>query len=929
MMIFDPRAWCRTGAYCVLLLALAALGCGERELSLAEQLAEIDKNWQAGNVSAALITLKNAVRVQPDDAALRRRLAEFYIRLGNPEAAQAEIEKASKSGLDARSVELLNIRLALLRNQADVALAKFETEATIAADPTLKALHAEILGVAGKLDAAQALYAEALNDLQPPAAAYQGMARILVVRDDLKPARDLLNKAIAADSANWNNYMFDADLREREKDIDGARKSLHKAAQLNPFVIFPALAEVRLDLTQDKFDDAKQVLASLEKRAGKDPSVAYYRGMTAYAAGDFAVAEDSFRQVLSFAPNHPQSQLYMGYLLYRKGSLEQAENFLSVYHQLVPSFEPAQKVLASIQLKRLKPAEALQTLGELGADSDAELLGLRASALFAMGKAEAGLQSLQAAAQRSPQDQSIKTALAFATARIGKVDDAIAMLAPDAPLDKQLTQKDTMLLYLYMTRKEWDKVIEVGEKMRSDKGDDPALLNALASAYMGKENLAKAVELLKLAVAASPKTPTLLSNLALLLMRQGDIASGRQYIQQLLKIDSTDGANLTLAGAAADAGGDTAAAIEYYEKARAGNPKATAARLSLSSLYARMQNYDKTVELANEVLALLPGHLGATLDLGHGLRGQSKLAMAEKVARSALAIAPDSPKAQFLLGTIFLEGHQFSQAEVELNRARAGMPESPEVVIALIKALIGKGNATDLGTAQSMIEGLGQGQQESAAVSALRGELATAKGDHEAAAALFKAALKKDDRDGWAFKQAMALLRGGHTDAAVELLTARSSANTRSSDATLMLAQVLQQLGRDKEAVAAYEKILAANPGQILALNNLALLELRLGLPGALEHAKAAYDLNSENPQVTDTYGWILFKLGKTEVALQMLKFAADGAPADGSIQYHYATALVSQGNSREAGVALKRALSAADFPERKAAQQLVGELKR
>ena len=60
-----------------------------------EQRAEIDKNWQAGNVSAALITLKNAVRVQPDDAALRRRLAEFYIRLGNPEAAQAEIEKAS------------------------------------------------------------------------------------------------------------------------------------------------------------------------------------------------------------------------------------------------------------------------------------------------------------------------------------------------------------------------------------------------------------------------------------------------------------------------------------------------------------------------------------------------------------------------------------------------------------------------------------------------------------------------------------------------------------------------------------------------------------------------------------------------------------------------------------------------------------------
>ena len=336
MMTLDPRARRRAGIYCVLTLMLALVGCGERDLSLEEQLAEVDKNWQAGNVSTALIALKNAVRVKPDEPEVRRRLADMYIRLGNPEAAQAEIEKASKSGLDGRSAEILNIRLALLRNQADVALAKFETDASIAGDPTLKALHAEILGVAGKLDAAQALYTEALNDPQPPAAAFQGMARILIVRDELKPARELLDKAIATDGANWNNFMFDADLREREKDIDGARKALHKAAQLNPFVIFPALAEVRLDLSLEKFDDAKQVLAGLEKRAGKDPSVAFYKAMVAYGTEDFAVAEDNFRQVLSFAPNHPQSLLYLSYLLYRKGSLEQAENFSDKVPKLRP-----------------------------------------------------------------------------------------------------------------------------------------------------------------------------------------------------------------------------------------------------------------------------------------------------------------------------------------------------------------------------------------------------------------------------------------------------------------------------------------------------------------------------------------------------------------------------------------------------------------
>ena len=43
---------------------------------------------------------------------------------------------------------------------------------------------------------------------------------------------------------------------------------------------------------------------------------------------------------------------------------------------------------------------------------------------------------------------SLENALALATARLGKVDDAISMLEPDAPLDTPLIQTDTTLLYL-------------------------------------------------------------------------------------------------------------------------------------------------------------------------------------------------------------------------------------------------------------------------------------------------------------------------------------------------------------------------------------------------------------------------------------------------------------------------------------------------
>ena len=77
------------------------------------------------------------------------------------------------------------------------------------------------------------------------------------------------------------------------------------------------------------------------------------------------------------------------------------------------------------------------------------------------------------------------------------------------------------------------------------------------------------------------------------------------------------------------------------------------------------------------------------------------------------------------------------------------------------------------------------------------------------------------------------------------------------------------------------------------------------------------------------TYGWILFKAGNTDGALHVMKFAADGAPADGGIQYRYATVLVSPGNTREAAAALQRALSARDSPDCAAAKPLLGDLKR
>ena len=58
-----------------------------------------------------------------------------------------------------------------------------------------------------------------------------------------------------------------------------------------------------------------------------------------------------------------------------------------------------------------------------------------------------------------------------------------------------------------------------------------------------------------------------------------------------------------------------------------------------------------------------------------------------------------------------------------------------------------------------------------------------------------------------------------------------------------------------------------------------------------------------------DTYGWILFNSGKRDQGVELLRKAAQGAPREGQIQYHFASALAELGQKEEAKQILREVL--------------------
>lgn len=139
-------------------------------------------------------------------------------------------------------------------------------------------------------------------------------------------------------------------------------------------------------------------------------------------------------------------------------------------------------------------------------------------------------------------------------------------------------------------------------------------------------------------------------------------------------------------------------------------------------------------------------------------------------------------------------------------------------------------------------------------------------------------------------------------------------------DADLIFAHLAKGmlLSADKrltEARDEYETILKLNPDQPLALNNLAyLLGEQLKLPKeALPHAKKAAQLQPNDTNVLDTYGWILFlneKYGEAAgTLLRAIEIEGDRVPESMKnidIRYHMGLLYRKQGKPEEAQAMLE-----------------------
>jgi tetratricopeptide (TPR) repeat protein len=133
------------------------------------------------------------------------------------------------------------------------------------------------------------------------------------------------------------------------------------------------------------------------------------------------------------------------------------------------------------------------------------------------------------------------------------------------------------------------------------------------------------------------------------------------------------------------------------------------------------------------------------------------------------------------------------------------------------------------------------------------------------------------------------------------------------------------------KAQAAYEKVLAINPRFAAAANNLAWIYSEHGgdKDKALQLAQTAKEISPDDPRISDTLGWILYKRGVHQRALALLKESAEKLGGNPQVQYHLGMANRQVGDKDAARRALQVAVSSpADFPGKDEARKALAELR-
>lgn len=873
------------------LLAACLPGCTGKP-DAPRMMAEAQQYQQKGDIKAAIIQLKNVLQADPDHAGARALLGDYYLEGGDLQSAEKEYRRARQARLADADILPRLARVMLLQQQYPEVLATLPDDGKA---PDLMALRAyALLGLNRRSDAAQLLDA-ALANQAGNSVALLGKARLALLNGDPARAIEHTEQALARHPADVDNLRFKADLLRMQGKPAAARACYEHILKLRPADLQTRIDIASLLIQSGNYAEAKQQLAKAHAVSQGGLALDFTQALLDFREQKYPAALERLQLVQRGAPDYMPGVLLAGAVQFELNNNVQAELLLRRFLESQSGHLYASKLLAATLLRNGKAAEAAALLAPLleKHPDDPELLATAGDAHMRLQQFNKASEYFQRAVELAPGASAVHTALGASRLAMGDGARAIAELERASGLDTKSPRAGIMLVVVHLHAKDYAKALAAVHALEK-QGNNPAVQNLKGGVLLASQDFAGARTAFQGALSLDPGYQPALDNLAQLDVLEHQPERARQRYEAALAKDKKNIAAMTALARLATGQGRTAEAIVWLERAQRENPDALAPAMLLANYYLRAGDMPKALSLAQKIQSGNPGNAEALALLAQAQTVSGSHEAALDSYSSLAALQPDSPMVQLQIAGANMALRQLPAALKAARKALALQPENGLAQLTTVRLLVEQAAWTE---AYAIAQAAQKRNPQLPLGYKLEADILMAQNRAAAALKQYEYANKLEPSGPVTIAIHRALAAQGRKQEATERMLLWLKQHPRDAAARIYLASALLAAQDYAGAAAQYEKIIEADAGNVMALNDLAWSLQSLKDKRALEFAERAHKLAGDNPAIKDTLGWVLMEQGQAQRAVPLLKQASEAAPQAADIRYHYATALMKTGD--------------------------------
>ena len=894
-----------------MLIALMLSACGGKSLTDTDYIRNAKELQQQNKLEASVIQLKNAIKFNPQNSEARWLLGLIYSDLAKWQSSEKELSAALRLGVSETAIfpSLSQVLLNQGKYQQIIEQIQIKQEFGNDLKVQLHSIFAEAyLGLDDKGSAEQSL-AQAISI--DPSSVFVRLAQVNqnIYDKDYKQAYQLLQAIIKEDPNHYRAWLLKGMVEGKlGQNIDAISSYTNVIENSETLALTAYLYRSLLFVKGGEYAKAKLDLEKLEAMAPNHPRLFFTKGLLALKKQKFVDARTNFENALKYSPDSLETLLFLGGVYFELGNLEQAEKNLNKVTLKNPENLYAKKLLAKVLVGSNKLARARQVIEPVlkKMPEDPSVALMFGKIMMGLGEMDQALPPLQKAFMLQWDEQGRSNF-------IGAVSEQATIESMIGQYPENI-QSQILLILAYQRVNDISQASTEADKFIALYPESALPYTLKGMVQVMQKEFEAASKSFNVALKNNEADPLASLHYGKLLISQNKVDQAETvFLSSLQKYKHHPLILPQIANIAAKSG-RFEQAQKYLATWVKNSPNSLEARLALVNFLLQSRKPFKALEMLRKPPQLNLDNVFALKFLGDIYMAINAPSSAISSYGKIIGAQPGSPIGYYLLAKAYERLGDSVKAKHNLKKALEADSNHTPSSISLAHFYISEGDIDKAGKIISSI----LVEETNADFLVLQGRYSLAKGENESALKKYREALDISNSPKAAIQLAKAHYTIGQVNEGVKVLQSWLHNNPKNINVRYILADTLLQIGDSQLAKEEYKKIVEIEPAHVLALNNLAYLEVESDVQKALEYAQKAYLFAPEQAEILDTYGVVLLKAGQIESALEKLQKAYDKKPGNLDIVFSYARALIANNKSEKAKDILEQAIIDAEAAENK-----------